>query len=183
MTFLTLFGALLVKFRSGFQSTGAVREGYSDDMVEAGLVGTAALVGIFGLFIVVSEIGAKAARSMLEQQVTAPVLNAAAWVRATACCRKCRRRAAALCAAAPGKRSGATAAHSVGDDAVPKVAQWAGPALPHNTQTTVTPLHHAGGGGGAAAAARGARNPATAGHGGAIVAGGAGATGTTAAAV
>ena len=94
MTLLSLIGALLVKFSSGFQPTGAVQEGYSDDMVEAGLIGTAALVGIFGLFIVMGEVGAKAARSMLEQKVAAPVRSVAAWVQATACCRKCRRRAA-----------------------------------------------------------------------------------------
>ena len=96
MTFLSLFGALLVKFRSGFQPTGAVQEGYSDDMVEAGLIGTAALVGIFGLCIVVGEIGAKAANALLQREETlAPVRGAIAWVGAAPCCRKCRRRAQA----------------------------------------------------------------------------------------
>ena len=170
-----MIGALLVKFSSGFQPTGAVQEGYSDDMVEAGLIGTAALVGIFGLFIVMGEVGAKAARSMLEQKVAAPVRSVAAWVQATACCRKCRRRAAALRTAAPGWRSGSATARSVADDDAPKVTQWAAAASPHNAQTTattVTPLHNAhGDSDSASAAVRSAQNAAVPSREDAVVAG------------
>ena len=176
MTLLTLVGALLVKFRSGFQSTGAVQEGYSDDMVQAGLIGTAALVGIFGLCIVASEVGAKAARALFErvacEQVPSPVRDAAAWVsdavawvRATTCCRKCR-------GEMPSPHG-----HAVGGGDALKVTQWAGAGPPVDTQTTVTPLHRARGSS-AGVAAREARNPAVPLHDDTVVAG---ATNTTAA--
>jgi hypothetical protein len=58
MTFLSLFGALLSKFNSGFVGTGAVEQGYSFATLQWFLIGTAAFVGLFGLSIVIKEVGA-----------------------------------------------------------------------------------------------------------------------------
>jgi hypothetical protein len=57
MVFLSLFGALLGKFDSGFASTGAVEAGYSYEVLQWFLIGTAAFVGVFGLAIVTKEAG------------------------------------------------------------------------------------------------------------------------------
>ena len=67
MTFLSLFGALLSKFNSGFVSTGAVEQGYSYATLQWFLIGTAAFVGLFGLSIVTKEAGACGAFDLLHQ--------------------------------------------------------------------------------------------------------------------
>lgn len=57
MTLLSLFGALLVKFHSGFQATGAVDEGYDHGTLQGFLIATALLTGVLGLAIVLHEVG------------------------------------------------------------------------------------------------------------------------------
>jgi hypothetical protein len=56
MTYFALFGALLVKFNSGFVSTGAVQEGYGYLSLQLYLIGTALLTGCCGGFMLVKEI-------------------------------------------------------------------------------------------------------------------------------
>jgi hypothetical protein len=67
MTFLALFGALLVKFNSGFISTGAVEQGYSFEALQWFLVGTAFCTGAFGFAILLGEAGVHGAFNFLQQ--------------------------------------------------------------------------------------------------------------------
>ena len=57
MTLLALLGALLVKFQTGFLSTGTVEEGYNYTTLQAFLIGTALFTGAFGFTIVLQEAG------------------------------------------------------------------------------------------------------------------------------
>jgi hypothetical protein len=84
MTFLSLFGALLSKFNSGFVSTGAVEQGYSYATLQWFLIGTAAFVGLFGLSIVTKEAGACGAFDLLHQSaekyLPTPVVALIKWL-------------------------------------------------------------------------------------------------------
>jgi hypothetical protein len=55
-TFATLFGALLVKINSSYQSSGLYEEGYSYALLEWGLICVAAAVGILGLLLILDDL-------------------------------------------------------------------------------------------------------------------------------
>ena len=84
MTFLALFGALLVKFNSGFISTGAVEQGYSFEALQWFLVGTAFCTGVFGSAILLGEAGVHGAFDFLQQAaenwMPAPLVAAGQWL-------------------------------------------------------------------------------------------------------
>jgi len=100
-TFLSLFGALLVKFNSGFTATGAVEQGYDFWTLQLFLIATAASTGLFGLTVVVGEAGAAGATACIsrlaQDKLPEPVfvvLSAliTAIVMAISCVFCCRRR-------------------------------------------------------------------------------------------
>jgi hypothetical protein len=81
-TFLSLMGALLVKFNSGFQSTGAIEEGYSYMTLQYFLVITLVSTGVVGAGLLMQEIDVKAGclsvLKMIEHKFP-EVLCCAAW--------------------------------------------------------------------------------------------------------
>ena len=97
-TLLSLLGALLIKFHSGFQSTGAVGEGYDYDTLQFFIIGTAVFTGTFGCYIVLREAGTSGAWAFLWK--LSGLIPGADLLTEHACCRRFGRRLA-------GKRSGA----------------------------------------------------------------------------
>eukprot|EP00937_MAST-01D_sp_MAST-1D-sp2_P000186 g186.t1 len=67
MVYLSLFGALLVKFNAGFLSTGAVEEGYKYSTLQLFLAGTALFTLVHGALIVLHEVGVHGALDFLRE--------------------------------------------------------------------------------------------------------------------
>jgi hypothetical protein len=55
MVFFSLFGALLAKFQTGFNSNGVVEMGYSFATLQWLLISTAVCVALFGILIITKE--------------------------------------------------------------------------------------------------------------------------------